>query len=317
MIKSLSKDKGIVRILIILLLSLIGVTSYLYIAAAEDNKEKINVSVVVYGNSTERWIAFEQGVSQAAEDLGAVVDFVTMTSDSDWEEQSWLLKREKENGAAGIITAVVDSFQMGQEITGLVQEIPVVLVENSLEENETLSYISADDFGMGAALAEQILAEEKVTEVWQLGPKKQRSSQIERLAGLKEAITDTGRQFFELEEPTDEAILDLLTKGQGCVVIALEDTMLECLADFESDEIQTPIYGIGSTPKVVYALDRGKIAGIVFQNEFNMGYEAMRCLVEQINHKVPGNQAEIDYHSATQKTLHLPENERLLYPIAQ
>lgn len=314
-----NKKRWVFEGMIVILLILIAVTTYAYIGTVEESAEKINVSVAVYGNNTERWLAFGQGTSQAASDMGAVVNFVTMSGFSEWEEQAELLKRERENGTQGIVVAVSDSLRMSSAVIEMAQMTPVVLAENSLEDNIGLTYVAADGYAMGWALGELVLKNEPdASEIWAVLMEQRRSSQTERLAGFLDAVENAGREVKTMENANEEDLRGLLQKGSGCVAAALEDAALEQLVSIETAETETAvIYGIGSTQKIVYALDRGKISGIVFQNEFNMGYEAMRCLLEQIGGKTAENVAEIDYHEVTQDTLHLPENERLLYPITQ
>ena len=85
----------------------------------------------------------------------------------------------------------------------------------------------------------------------------------------------------------------------------------------QESEQKVSLYGIGSSEKIVYELDRGVIKGIVFQNEFNMGYEAVEVLIQKIRGEKVSKMPEVDYHHASKETMHLKENERLLFPIIQ
>lgn len=314
----MNRRKWIAEAVILVLVVLIGITSYAYISSTEEKVEKNQISVVVYGNSTDRWTAFSQGITQAAADFGAVVNFVTMSDSSDWHEQVDLLEREISNGAEGMVAAVSDSYRIGTALYQNGSMVPMVLVENTVEENQELTCIAADGRGMGAALARQILTEAPQAEqIWAVLMGTRRSSQSERLEGFQKAMKAAGKHV-EVLDKADQASLERIVRDADTdVIAALEDEALELLIEAAAEANRPRIFGIGSTPDIVYALDRGIISGIVFQNEFNMGYEAVRCAVQKIRRNEGEESIVITYHEATKETLHRPENERLLYPLTE
>ena len=61
------------------ILLLLAVISYFYMTQRKIVQKRVNISVVVYGSTAERWVAFKQGVDQAASDFGGIVNFVVLT----------------------------------------------------------------------------------------------------------------------------------------------------------------------------------------------------------------------------------------------
>ena len=90
----------IVSLILVIILGLFWV--YYSMMTEPEIKEIRNVSVIIYGNSSEQWENLSQGAERAAKDLGAEVNLVTMSGDNDAGEQIGLINREINNGASGI-----------------------------------------------------------------------------------------------------------------------------------------------------------------------------------------------------------------------
>lgn len=68
---------------------------------------------------------------------------------------------------------------------------------------------------------------------------------------------------------------------------------------------------------MVAALDQGKIDKLVFQNEFNMGYLAIKMLLQEINGVQNKETEPIDFYCVTGKDLYDSKYEHLLFPIVE
>ncbi len=300
------------------MLVILAVCSYRLLVPVKTNKAPKQISVIVYGNSAERWTAFRQGVDQAAKDFEAIVNFILMENADSSEEQKQLLARETDGEADGIVAAVIDSTEMCEYVTQLSNIIPIVLTESDIEVSGTLPCIQADSYAMGRALAEQILDTSTDVQVTILQTEKRRIAQENRLRGFMDACKDRGKIVNKISTISEETIRQLNEREMQQVLVAMDDMDLERASEAMGEaKKKIKLYGIGSSEKIVHAVDHGIIEGITFQNEFNMGYEAVDILIQKIQKGGSEEAITIDYHQATKETLHQPENERLLYPIIQ
>jgi|GEM_PF-1979499 len=336
-----------VRIFIIIFaLLLICMISYSYINQGRTKDDSKKISVIVHGDNTQRWENFRQGVEQAAMDLNAEITFLTMEDDTSVPEQEGLIEREIKNKAQGLIVAAADSAGMTESIREAMKHIPVVTVETDVraEDESTLEYISADNKKMGEELAETIMREnDKTVPVYVVQVNQQRDSVLERQEGLVSGLQANGYSVTFWQPGEGDIKLSLfISKMQKTyesgIVAALDETTLESVidgieeyvySDKESEEgdreqrkenKQIPaIYGIGSTAKIVYYLDRDFIRGIVFQDEYHVGYTSIVRIFRQVKDgkRPQADAGRIEFYSADKDTLHLQENERLLYPIIQ
>ena len=284
------------------------------------------ISVIVHGDNVQRWENFQQGIKQAAIDLNAEETFLTMTDNISASEQQSLVNREAKNKAEGLIVAAVDSAEMTELVQEVNKQVPVVMVETAIDEvKENIPYVSADNYKMGEKLAENIMSENNKNEpIYLIDINQQRNSIRERKEGLLNVLESNGYKVTYWQPEDSNAVLQFILEEQKLVasgiIVVLDELTLEEVAD-GTPKLQEDflIYGIGSTAKIVYYLDQGAIRGIVFQDEYNMGYTSMVRLFEKIsnNENAFAVNDEIEVHSANKDTAHLPEQERLLYPIIQ
>ena len=77
---------------------------------------------------------------------------------------------------------------------------------------------------------------------------------------------------------------------------------------YEKNGATCKIFGIGNTARTVNALDNGNIEALVYQNEFNMGYQAVACLAEKRKKDWIEENVNIGYGIVTRETLYEDEN---------
>jgi ribose transport system substrate-binding protein len=313
-----------VILLLICLFGLLLVSIYFYINDTNRKERTTKISVIVYGNNSDRWATLKQGIDQGADDFKAEVNFVTMTEEDDATEQAMLIDREIENGAKGIILAATDSKAMSKKVKDYLQVVPIVMVETNVEDLEDIVYLSADNYSMGLNIGRSVYlnSEEKRTVAVFMNDL-HRNSVSERYEGLMDSLEYseyTIKPWEKEEGETDSSLFlqQMLNEDPVDVIVALDDESLEEVVDaVEISESQVDIYGIGSSNKIVHYLDYGVINSIVFQNEFNMGYLSIQQLVNDISENKNILDIDIEFRTVNRETMYLPKNQRLVFPIVQ
>jgi len=322
----MKKNKKIyfVILLLICLLSVLLISTYFYINDTNNREKTTKISVIVYGNNSDRWTTLKQGIDQGAADFKAEVNFVTMTEADNAKEQEMLIEREIENGAKGIILAVTDSEEMAQAVKEYSLIVPIVMVETSVEDIEGVIYISADNYSMGLNIGRSVyLSSDESRTVAIFRNNLNRNSVAERYEGLMDSLqysNYTINPWVMEEDVTDPVyfLQEMLKEDSVDVIVALDDESLEQVVDAaELSEKEVDIYGIGSSNKIVHYLDYGVINSIVFQNEFNMGYLSMQEIVNDINENKNVLDIDIEFRTVNKETMYLPKNQRLVFPIVQ
>lgn len=310
-------------LLLVGIISVLWVSTYLYVNGTRKMNEDVKISVIVYGSSRDRWAALRQGIDQGASDLSYQVSFVTMVSDSNYEEQIELIEREIDNGADGLIIAASNSVKLSEIIKDTAVNIPVVMVESNVADGKGLTYLSADNYSMGLNIGRSvILNSDKKRKIALLMENHQRESVINRYDGFMDSLqySDFEIDLWERDEKDDDLALLIekkLKSSRVDIIVALDTETLETVVESVSTYgFNGYVYGIGSTNTIIHYLDYGLIKAIVYQNEFNMGYISVRKLFS--DDREPKNfETEVDFRTINRETMYLPKNQRLVFPIIQ
>lgn len=280
-------------------------------------------SVVLYGDSADRWFSFRQGLNQACEELGLPKPGLTLLSGNYGpEEQKSLIEREYNNGAKGLIVAACDSEDMLEFLTQFSFQLPLITVETGAGD---LPNIATDDTAMGAELARQ-LCDTRAKDVVVLQAHMYRQSVQLRYAAFVDEAAKLGLSYTvwncEAQDPaqTDVAayVAGRLSAARAGTLVAFDNEALESTAEaLRTAEGAPLLYGIGTSERVVYFLDSGIITGICFQNEFNMGYLSVKRLAGEMGILQPQTDVPIEYEYVHKENMYDPDIERLLFPMVQ
>lgn len=319
---------------VILSAVIILAVSYYYGAVRETSDEKPSYySVILYQNADNEWETLIDGIRQAEEDFKVRVNYVTMGQNDTAQEQIELIKREAASGVSGILLAAVDSRETGKLLDTINLQVPLITVETGVENTaENYVNISADNYKMGQELGEKILEDIREDQgsrtVTIIKEYMERDSVELRYQGLVDTLegAEEGIKVNTVSRQEGDFSLKLfigtIFHESGPYLAALDKfCTAEAAAAWENKKTylesmgtKVKIYGIGNTAQTVNDLDNDKIRALVYQNEFHMGYEGIRALVEKEKKGYFPDQFDIKYKLVTRDTLYEPQNERLLFP---
>ena len=318
---------------VILLAVLVLCGSYYYgVTRVTPQKERETYSVILYQHTDNEWAALTQGVHQAEEDFGLEVNYITMGSEDNGQDQAELIKRELKKNVDGILLAAADSEFLEKELKKISGINNLLTVETGAGDGYVK--ISGDDYKMGYELgkkiAEDIKADEDTPakEVLIVREYLERDSVALRYEGLTDALSDSDGDFTvkEVARGDGDFSLRLLIETRlvrsGIYVAALDKFCTEeAVAARESKQTRVEnsadgikVYGIGNTAQIVSDLDSGRLEALVYQNEFNMGYEGIQAIRSKSQKGYNLSEYDIPYKLVTRDTLYEKENERLLFP---
>ena len=270
------------------------------------NKEekKYSVSVIVNDSNNDRWIAMREGLEQAAKDDDIQLNYVSTGVFASEDEEKALIEREVENGADGIIVQLVSSEDTYAVFEKIDSSVAVMLLETDAVSEGVYSVTAPDNLWIGEALAQTVLQDygDSLSEkkIGILSGNQNQLSMQQRLGSVKKLLED---------EPVDI----LITLGN-----AETETAVDYLQADTSYKRQFMIYGEGCSDKTVYYLDKGIIKSLVVPNEFNMGYQSVHTIAEQIKYKFSSAESTtVDSLVINRQNLYDEENQKTLFPIVQ
>lgn len=275
-----------------------------------------NISVVVYGEDTDRWRSFEQGLSLACTELGIETPTTIYSDEADPADQIERLQREIDAGAQGLIVAPVNSAEMENFMEQSAGKLPILLVESDAGQHQAISAANAQ---MGQDLAERVAAD-GIRSITLMQANQARQSVRQRYDAFVQRAEELGVAITLWESVPPAEMTKTLTYNINHMgtraFAALDNETLERVIDAKiSREIY--IYGIGSSEKVVRALDTGKITAFCYQNEFTMGYISVMQLARQLGYSATPPESFVEYALVDKNNLYEPAIERLVFPILQ
>lgn len=314
--------KWLLRIGVVALFVLVagGLLVLLYVGSMEKSPPDEQISVIMYDTeSTGRWSSLEMGVRQACIEMeveGPAIDAVPHMTGAQQQE---LAAREVAAGADGLLVAAQASDEMAKALEQQAG-VPVVFVKNA---PDGMDYVGADDAGMGRMLAQAIAGEEG--RIALVARNMERMSVQARYEAFTSEMARQGREVSvvtpQAGRTLKEAMMAELTLrlSPAGLLVALDTATLEMLVDLvEELKSDVQVFGIGSSDRVVHALDQGKIAGMVFQDEYAIGYlAAMRLFVRLGLKGATDSDAAVQYAYVQRETMFSPEMERMLFPLVR
>lgn len=275
------------------------------------------IAVIAYGSgNTDRWSALEQGIRQACRELEIEMPSISVAPPGDTRTQLSFLQREIDAGAKGVLLATEDSDVMAQALAETAPTLPIVYILNA-PTGETA--IAADDAALARALAAQLASETGHIAV--VSGTLHRDGVRERFDAFMAAMAEQGLDAAVLTSAPGQEMRRMLSSQLTFrqpaidVLVALDTDTLESAIDAaESAVTDARIVGIGASDKVVNALDRGILDGVVFQNEYAVGYLGMMQLAARMNLTKMPPQGDIQWMYVDRETMFSYDAERLLFP---
>lgn len=325
----------------------------------EDERERI--SVIVENSEANRWTAFKYGLRMAAQDKKVEIFVVSTGAGLTPEEEQEIIQREMENGADAIIVQPVPGADTGKILEKIGKRVPVMLVEEIWTEGERLSDIApkeeeafglseteayetpdqsgpkegysyglpvteADHWGMGAALAEELLSDYsgKLTgKTFGIVSEAENSRAVmDRIAGFQAVVKEKGAKelwtVFGFSEAEGESPFLGLPKVD--IIIAMDDGSLNMAGEqgAANNLHGALVYGIGNSTEAVYYLDTGTAQCLVVPDDFSIGYRSLTAVAKNLNHSLyQMENQKVSYTVMRRDTLFTKENQEILFTMSQ
>lgn len=265
------------------------------------NGKELTISVVVKGKNTY-WALAESGARQAGKDLGVTVNFNAPDTENEPDKQLNMLTSAINNHSDGIGFSPQDGAQASApEVLQKAKDanIPVVIFDNPLSEpsDVPLTTLSSDNTRMGAQLAEQL------TKL--IGGKGKVAMVTNGLTGnggirrdgfldwVKQNAPDVqvvdvqnGEADQAISADKAQAILQAHPDLAGLAATGVDGTVAvgDMISQLNSKAVGV---GIDASPDTLTQIKEGKLAGLVTQNPYQMGYKTVQMLVEAIKGNPP------------------------------
>lgn len=312
-------------VLVLLAATLLG-------SCKDEASGKLKIAVIPKGTTHEFWKSVHAGAVKASRELDVEIVWKGPLKEDDLKQQIDLVQSFAAQRVSGIVLAPLNNKALKGSVDGAARaKIPVVVFDSALEGETHKSFVATDNFKAGGSAGERMAklldGKGKVVVLrYQEGSASTHKREEGFLAAVKkhggiEVVSDNqyGGATTESALKASESLLLAKKASEGGVngiFCPNESTTFGMLRALQNLKLagKVKLVGFDSSDKLVSALEKGEIDALVVQDPFNMGYLAVKTMVQHL--KGEKVEAVIDTGSrvADKSNMAQPEIKALLQP---
>jgi len=291
-------------------------------------KSKTTIAVIPKGTTHEFWKSIHAGALKAARENGVEIIWKGPQKEDDRTQQIIVVEDFIARKVNGIVLAPLDDQALVKPVEeSIAAGIPVVIIDSGIKTGKIVSFVATDNYKGGVIAAKELgklLAGkgEIILVRYQEGS----ASTMERERGFTETIKAgfpgikiVGEQYggatTETSYKAAENLLNAHPKISG-IFCCNESTTFGALRALQDSGKAGKIKFVGfdSSPKLVEALAKGQINGLVLQNPMKMGELGVKTMLDFLNKQQVQSRVDTGVTIATPENMHQPEIQKLLNP---
>ena len=303
------------------------------------HEEKIDsskplIAVIPKGTTHEFWKSVHAGALKAAEEVDVDIIWKGPMKEDDREAQISVVEDFVSRKVSGIVLAPLDDAALRAPVlSAMAVGIPVVIIDSDLQGKDYVSFIATDNYRGGEIAGERMI--ERLNgkgRVVMLRYQEGSASTTYREQGFLDALSGApgievvssslyGGATTESAYRASENLLSPLKGEAGTLLVQgiftpNESTTFGMLRALQDGRFagSVPFIGFDSSPKLVEALEKGEIDGLVLQNPFNMGYLGVKTLVAALRGTTVERRIDTGVMLVTRENMIEPEVRNLLLP---
>ncbi len=296
---------------------------------SKDGARRLQIAIIPKGTTHEFWKSIHAGAVKASRELDVEVIWKGPQKEDDRAQQIIVVEDFINRGVDGIVLAPLDDRALCRPVQDAVREnIPVVIIDSSLQGEDYVSFVATDNYKGG------VLAAKKMGEL--LGGKGQifliryqegSASTTKRENGFLDTLTaefpevsllvqdqHTGATTESAYQLT-ENLLGRFPEVEG-IFCPNESSTFGALRALQESGLAGTVKFVGfdSSPKLVQALQQGHIHALVLQNPLKMGYLGVKQMVYHLRGQEIESLIDTGVYLATRENMDDPDIKALLEP---
>jgi ribose transport system substrate-binding protein len=293
---------------------------------------RLTIAVIPKGTTHEFWKSVHAGAVKASRELGVDIVWKGPVKEDDLKDQIDVVQSFTAQGVSGIVLAPLNDKALGGAVKSAVAaKIPVVVFDSDLQGKEHSSFVATDNVAAGRlageALGKLLGGKGKVVLLrYQEGSASTANREQGFLEGIKKSpeiqiVSDNqyGGATTESAFSTSERLLGAQKAADGGVngvFCPNESTTFGMLLALQKAGLagKIKLVGFDSSPKLVAGLASGQIDGLVLQDPFNIGYLAVKTMVQHLKGEKIEARIDTGARLVTKDNMNEPQTKELLSP---
>jgi ribose transport system substrate-binding protein len=299
----------------------------LMLGGCNQNRRRV-IGVVPKATSHVFWVAVEKGAKAAGKDLQVDVEWNGAPSETEYARQIQIVDSMINRRVDGLAVAATERKALVASVDrAMKQGIPVTIFDSGIESENYTSYVATNNFEGGQlaarALAKLIGGKGKVGLIMHAPGS---ASTMDRESGFTDVMQ---KEFPEIKIAASNYGMADRSKAR-----AVAENMLTAHPDlagfFGSSEPSTTgaslavkarglagkvkVVAFDASDNLVEDMRGGAIQAMVVQDPFQIGYDAVKTLVDKLDGKNPKKRIDLSAKVIFADEINKPENQRLLSP---
>jgi len=298
-------------------------------SGAAAGTKRLKIAVIPMGTTHEFWKAVHAGAEAAGRELGAEIVWKGPLKEDDRNEQMQVYETLAEAGVDGLVLTPIDDRAMLRPVAEARRAgLPTVIFNTALAGGEHIAFISTDNWqgGVLAARAAGRLAGGRgrliLLRVIE-GVEGTRNREEGFLATLRAEfpgveVVSENQYAGPSTEKAYQTMENLLARfgAVDAVFTPNESTTFGALRALQDHGLAGKIVHIGfdSSAKLVEALEKGELQGLVLQDPVSMGYLSVKTIVAHLRGEPYEKTVATAVVLADRGNMNEPEIRRLIRP---
>ncbi|HVI39603.1 MAG TPA: substrate-binding domain-containing protein [Anaerovoracaceae bacterium] len=240
------------------------------------------------------WLSVKKGVEKAAREFNVAVEF-NWPNGVNADEEYKCLDMAIVSKVDGIVTYVWDETETGQLIDKAVgKEIPIVTISTDAKNSKRAAFVGVNTYSAGTEMGRMLEAATggQGNAVILVSNEETGGAVVQNLmlSGITDALKTSPllklqtveynySNFLSLEDTIQNVLMN--QPGLDAIICTNEkDTTLVAQRLIDLNRVNYSIIGYGDTPEILRYIDNGVVFGTVSANHEQMGYDAIKALVD-------------------------------------
>ena len=296
---------------------------------SSEKTKGVRLAVIPMGTTHEFWKAIHAGAKTAADELGVEIIWKGPLKEDDRNDQIQIVETMINAGVdALVLTPLDDRALMPPVAEAKSRGIPTVIFNTALGGDDHVAYVSTDNWKGGVLAAERIgalldgrgkLILIRIIE----GIEGNRQREEGFLGTIRSKFPDmtilSENQYAGITTETAyQTTENLLARFPDVEAIFTpnESTTFGCLRALQDHGLAGKVIHVGfdSSKKLIEALEKREIMGLVLQDPVRMGYDSVKTAVACLRGEPYQATIDTGVFLATPENMNEPEVRRLLAP---
>jgi ribose transport system substrate-binding protein len=296
---------------------------------AKAETKKLRLAVIPMGTTHEFWKAIHAGAKKSADELGVEIIWKGPLKEDDRNEQIQIVETMMDAGVdALILTPLDDRALMAPVAEAKARGIPTVIFNTALKGDDFIAYVSTDNWKGGVLAAERIgelMADQGKLILIRIiegveGNRQREEGFLQAIRSRFPGITIlSDNQYAGITTETAyQTTENLLARFHDVEAIFTpnESTTFGCLRALQDHGLAGKVIHVGfdSSKKLIEALEKKELMGLVLQDPVRMGYDSVRTAVARLRGEPYETRIDTGVFLATPENMNQPDIRRLLVP---